>query len=59
MKYGKVQAQGVTLCFTFHCFIIQVPVLCLSVKRKQKERRERDVKEERQQGGHFNFLEGY
>ena len=32
--------------------------LCLSVKRKQKERRERDVKEERQQGGHFIFLEG-
>ena len=29
MKYGKVHAQGVTLCLPFPCFIIQVPFLFL------------------------------
>ena len=46
MKYGKVLS-----CKFLYCV--------LSVKRKQKERREREVREERQQGGHFIFLEGY
>ena len=34
-------------------------VLSVEVNRKQKERREREVREERKQGGHFKFLEGY
>ena len=32
-------------------------VLPVKVKRKQKERREREVRDERQRGGHLNFLE--
>ena len=39
MKYGRVHAQGVTLCFTFHCFIIQVPFLWF-ISYKETRRRE-------------------
>ena len=47
MKYGKVHAQGVTLCLPFHCFIIQVPFLWfISSKETEGEKGKRSERRE-------------